>query len=158
MNYGKKKIIRDHAAGIKDLWGGHERQIVMDPMAWKKHQIIETEFRTIADRYREHGVPATVAPNDMMPAIDLIRELHEPDPEHKHPITGQSPAPYMYFFRHGLPNFFEELRSWMVVEPDKEPCHQMDNLRYSILSRLTGPARRKFHQYKKFRKPSFMGL
>lgn len=155
--YRDRRLIKDHAAGIRALWEGRERLIIADPMSWKKHQAIETEFVTIADRYREHGISAVPAANDIIPAIDLIRELSEPDPDHKHPITGEKPAPYIYYVASKLPKFFEELRSWMIEKPDKEPCHLMDCFRYLILTRLTKAARKKLSRMHKRVRTSFMG-
>lgn len=154
--YRDRRLIKDHAAGIRALWQNEERLIIADPMSWKKHQAIETEFVTIADRYREHGISAVPATNDMAPALDLIRELSEPDPTHKHPITGESPAPYIYYVVKKLPNFFEELRSWMIEEPDKEPVHLMDCFRYLILTKLTKVARKKLSRMHKRIRTSFM--
>jgi hypothetical protein len=154
--YKSRRIIKDHANGILRLWDGSQRLILADPNSWRKAQMGENDFVTISDRYREHGVYAVPAANGIEPAIDMLRQLHEPDKEHNHPITGTVPAPYVYFFKGRLPNFFEELKGWMVDEPDKEPCHLMDCLRYSVLAKVAGP---RFRQRPVLRrKTSFMGL
>jgi len=139
--YKERKIVRDHAAGVLQLWDGKHSVIYADPNSWRKSQMGETGFVTIADRYRDSGLVAIPAANDYMASIDILRELHARTPGHKHPITGYSPAPQIYFFNRGLHNFNEELRSWMITEPDKEPCHLMDCLRYLVGSRVRKPRR-----------------
>jgi hypothetical protein len=155
--YKGRRIIKDHVPGILKLWEGQQRQIFADPNSWRKAQMGENDFVTIADRFRECGLYAIPAANAITPAVDFIRELHEPDPEHSHPITGRTPAPRMYFFKGRLTHFFEELRGWMIDAPDKEPVHLMDCLRYSILAKVGGPSFKERTRY--FRKArSFMGL
>ena len=155
--YVKRKIIKEHAAGIRGLWGGDERLIVCDPAAWKKHQVLETDFVTIADRYREHGIPAIPAANNMQASLDIVRELHEPDEEHRHIITGQLGGPRLYFVYKNLPHLFAEMRSWMIEEPDKEPVHLCDCLRYGLLSKeIAAPTRRRGLYFRKNKRTSFM--
>jgi len=154
--YHDKRLIRDHARGILMLWDSPPSHCVADPHSWAKHQAVDGQFLTLADRYREYGVAALPANDDMLTTIDILRELAEPEAGHRHPITGESPAPRLYFFYKKLPNLFEELRSWMIEEPDKEPCHATDALRYLIGSRIGTPKRR-YRAYKQRRRGSYMG-
>jgi hypothetical protein len=158
--YGKGKIIPEHAAGIRNIWGclnryapsGFDRvppidwfnssTVYVDPTSWRKRQALETGFVTVADRFRNAGIPGIAAVNDMDVSLDILRERHEPNPERKHPVTRKSPAPGIYFFKGDhMPNFWEELRSWMIEEPDKEPVHLMDCLRYTVASNISPPKR-----------------
>jgi len=155
--YRSKCLIKEHAEGILKLWDGMHKLIVADPNSWRKRQAMESEFVTIADRYSQYGIFAVPANGNIEVSIDILRELAEPYPEHLHPVTGKSPAPRIYFFKSRLPNLMEEIKSWMIEDPTKEPCHAVSALRYAVSSGLGGPDVRK--RIKPIRVvKSFMGL
>lgn len=157
--YEKARMIKEHADGIKkkwyefrkgpagmpheDYWRLHPPSFVYaDPRSWYKRQALETGLITLADRYRDHGIVGTPAVNDMEIGIDMVREMHEPHPDHKHIITGERPAPSLYFVKDKLPNLMTEIFSWMIEEPDKEPCHGVDCVRYLCATNPSKPRRK----------------
>lgn len=165
--YEKFRLIKDHALGIKKVWArfnGEPEHLAVsfwehfppnfcyaDPRSWKRQQSMETDFITLSDRYLAFGINAVPAVNAMQVGIDLLRERHEPNRDRQHPITGKCPAPGIYFFKENingplsenitLPNLWEEVHSWMIEEPDKEPCHAVDALRYFVATSPSAPKR-----------------
>jgi len=139
--YGKNRIVKEHAEGIKKLWGGMDKvhMVFMDPSAWRKEQGAGDTFTTLVDRYREYGIYPVPAENSITIGIDLIVEKLRPDPEHKHPLTGQRGAPKLFFVKENLPNLFEELMQWSYDDPQREPVHCVDALRYSVASNPPKP-------------------
>lgn len=155
--YEKGRIIREHALGIKEMWCKFIEEpmkdaeevfeylppdyVIMDPSAWKKSQPKDDGLVLIANLYREHGITAVKAKNDMAASLDLLRERHWPHPDSKHVMTGRSPAPAIYFFKEDIPHTWEEIFSWMIEKPDKEPVHGCDCVRYFVAARLSPPRR-----------------
>jgi hypothetical protein len=153
--YERGRIIREHALGIKEMWAKFVGEpvkdaedvfnylgpdyIIMDSSAWKKSQPRDDGLVTIAQLYREHGLVASKAKRDMAASLDLLRERHYPHPDTKHVVTKESPAPSIYFFRDDIPKTWEEIFSWMIEEPDKEPVHGCDCIRYFVAARLSKP-------------------
>ena len=155
--YQKNRLIREHALGIKEMWCKFVGKpltdvdevweyngpdfIIEDSNAWKKSQPKDDGLVTIAELYREYGLTATKAKRDMAASLDLVRDKCYPHPDVKHIITKQSPAPSLYFFKNDIPKTWEEIFSWMIEEPDKEPVHACDCIRYFAAARIMPPRR-----------------
>ena len=133
--YGKNKIVKEHADGLKRLCPLDDvHTIFFDPSAWRKEQGGGNRFTTLVDRYREYGIYPVPGENSIMVGIDMIVELLMFDPEHKHPLTHKKGAPKLFFVKKNLPNLFEQLSQWSYKDPQKEPVHLIDAMRYIVAS------------------------
>jgi len=105
--YVPGKVITFHRAEIAQLSEGEEYvSNFADPQIFKKTTQKDGGFWSVADEYvsREYPVPPlsfAPADNNEFATRNRINTLLLPSPLFKHPITGESPAPGIYF---ALPN------------------------------------------------------
>lgn len=103
--YVPSKTISYHRRAISDLSGNEEYQgNYADPQIFKKTAQKDGGFWSVSDEYRSSDIdgPAlfwTPADNNEFATRNRINELLRPSSRFRHPITGDSPAPGIYFIK-----------------------------------------------------------
>lgn len=101
--YVPDQIISYHRTRISELSKNeYYYQSVADPSIFRKAPQKNGAFWTVADEYsdRQYGDTAiswNPADNDELGTRNRINELLTPSHRYKHPLTGESPAPGLYF-------------------------------------------------------------
>lgn len=103
--YVTSRVISYHRSAIHDLsedenYSGN----YADPQIFKKESQKHGGFWSVADEYRDSDLQApeliwTPADNNEYATRNRINELLIPSNKYTHPITGESPAPGIYFIR-----------------------------------------------------------
>lgn len=161
--YMPGKLISDHRKYISELSGNEEYVVnLADPSIFKKTFEKYGGFWTLADEYRDTKIDAPPiffrpADNNEFATRNRINELLRPSPSFAHPITGETPAPAIYFIKkteeypYGCDNVIRETNSQRkkllaeingkkVYSDDREPTiadHAYDCLRYYCASHLS---------------------
>lgn len=108
--YVGNTVISQHRQNIFDLSGDEKYSgNYMDPQCFKKTTQKQGGFWTVADEYltREIDAPSLAwlpADNNEFATRNRLNELLKPKPSNRHPITGESPAPGIYFVKKSLEN------------------------------------------------------
>lgn len=103
--YVASKVISYHRRAISELSGNEEYSAnYADPQIFKKTAQKQGGFWSVADEYRDSELPGPEllwlpADNNEFATRNRINELLLPSPRYKHPVTGQSPAPGLYFIK-----------------------------------------------------------
>ncbi|MGH7238538.1 MAG: hypothetical protein ACREHG_00575 [Candidatus Saccharimonadales bacterium] len=163
--YQPNTVISKHRQAIFDLSEGlYINSNYADPSIFKKSAQKEGNFWSVADEYRTSSIngPAIVwipADNNEFATRNRINELLIPSKRFKHPITGESPAPGMYFLeacreypfgckelirqtgaqRKKLIGTIEGKSIWSDERDDNITDHAYDNVRYYVASHGTQP-------------------
>lgn len=105
--YTPNQLISFHRQSIHDLSGDEIYSgNYADPSIFRKEGNKEGRFWTVADEYLTSELaapPITWLPadNNELATRNRINELLKPSARFRHPITGESPAPGVYFIRRG---------------------------------------------------------
>jgi hypothetical protein len=130
-----------------------------DPSIFRKSSQKDGAFWTVADEYLTSEIEApplvwTPADNNEFSTRNRINELLQPSTHIKHPITGESPAPQLYFIKrsdqypNGCYHAIKEIQSQRrkklgddngkaIYCDDREPSiadHAYDGIRYGMAS------------------------
>lgn len=130
---------------------------VADPAIWKKSPQKDGSYWSVASEYEdrlygEHAITWSPADNNEFGTRNRINELLIPSSRYKHPLTGVSPAPGLYFIArdeenpYGCDQIIAQTGSQKKVligsvngknlysdeRDDKVPDHAYDVLRYKI--------------------------
>ncbi len=104
-------VISRHRQNIADLTTSQEYVVCSwaDPSIFQKTGQKEGAFWTVADEYLTDEIPGPAiawiaADNNEMGTRNRINELLAPSSRFKHPVTGESPAPGIYFMA-GSPEY-----------------------------------------------------
>lgn len=156
--YVANRTISEHRAAIHELSGNEKYSgNYADPSIVRKSGSKDANFFSVADEYRTSSLksPAiswTGADNNEFATRNRINELLRVDDIHKHPITGTSPAPGIFFlqkspeYEYGCKHVIRQLsmqRKTMLAEVDGKKIysderdagiedHAYDNLRYFV--------------------------
>ncbi len=121
--YMPNTLISKHRQNISDLCGDEIYSgSYADPAIFKKQSQKEGGFWSVSDEYRSSNVSGPSlnwipADNNEFATRNRINELLQLDPNVKHPITGESPAPRLYFikrtaeYQNGVFHGIKELQS-----------------------------------------------
>ncbi len=163
--YQPYRLVSEHRREIFNLSQGEDYLISLaDPDIFKKKsQNSKTgQFWSVAEEYMDATIDAPVlvwtpGDNNEMSTRNRINELLALDPKQKHPLTGESPAPGLYFIErdpkehnYGVHNVILESGSqkrkavgelngkiiYADERDDKVPDHSYDPLRYTIAFHL----------------------
>jgi len=92
-----------------------------------------------ADEYIERGLTGIIRANrKFFAGLNQIQEYMKIDPNHKHPLTGESGSPRLFVFRDRCSNLILEIPEYQLDEhgkPKVKSDHAVDALRYAIASR-----------------------
>lgn len=163
--YQPYKLIKEHRQAIYDLSLGEDYVYSLaDPEIFKKKSQNNKAgtFWSVAEEYADPTIEAPSliwypADNNEMATRNRINELLALDLKQKHPITGESPAPGIYFIErnpqehnYGVQNVILETGSqkrksvgelngkiiYADIRDDKIPDHSYDPFRYIIAYHL----------------------
>ncbi len=137
--YRKRVTIEANCRTVQEMSAGEQYEwSVIDPNTNKRDPITG---RMLADIYRENGIFAMEADQAIDTGIARMREMMQPDPNRKHPITGEFGAPKFYVLHH-LKEMKWELQQYRYPNSDdsknapKKPIdahnHTVDAARYII--------------------------
>lgn len=110
--YQPHTIISKHRANINDLSADESYSYsVADPQMFKKQAQKLGGFWSISDEYADHTLESTPlhfipGDNNELSTRNRINEYLQLDPTSKHPLTGVSPAPRIYFIEHNPSHAF----------------------------------------------------
>ena len=121
-----------------------EHRIMADPAVFKRTTgSSKTIGTTTSGLFKENGIRMERANNDILNGIAKIQSYLEYDAMHKHPITGNPNAPYLYvstkltFFDHEIVDYFwkkDTAGEYEDVPMDRND-HAMDTLKYLLTRR-----------------------
>jgi len=101
--YVANRLISYHRQAIADLSGNENYESnYADPSIFKRTSQKSGGFWTVADEYKTADLKAPTlfwqpADNNEFATRNRINELLAPKPGFRHPVTGESPAPGLYF-------------------------------------------------------------
>ncbi len=163
--YSANSLISSHRQGIADLSGEEEyASDYADPSIFRKAAQKDGAFWTLADEYKSSELSAPPlswlpADNNEFATRNRINELLCANPKYTHPVTGESPAPGIYFIRktlnypYGLKHSISQLSAQRrmllgtdngkaIYSDDRDksiPDHGYDPIRYFIGMHSTSP-------------------
>jgi hypothetical protein len=115
--YVPNRVISEHRAGINDLSEfidergftqvEHYSADYADPSIFDKESKKRAGFWSVADEYITNDIPGKPivwlpADNNEFATRNRINELLKPSERFKHPITGETPAPGLYFVKKSI--------------------------------------------------------
>lgn len=156
--YVKDKLISEHAREILRLMAEFTPEvqspnvrkrfeyILIDPSTTAKtQQGGNSQLKSVADLYREQGLPVTSAWNALEAGLQRIKEMLHVNPRHVHPTTGTLGASHLYILKKRCPSLWKEMKdlkkeilpsgTMRFVGSD----HALDCLRYIINSQPRAP-------------------
>lgn len=132
--YVANKVISYHRRAIDDMSKDESYSgDYADPQIFKKTAQKQGGFWSVADEYADNDLPGptlywTKADNNEFATRNRINELLIPSARFKHPVTGERPAPGIYFMRAG--DFYPE--------GCKEAIRQTGSQRKKLLGTVDG--------------------
>jgi hypothetical protein len=106
--YVPNKVISEHRQAINDLSEGEIYSAsYADPSIFHKESQKNGGFWTVADEYLTKDIPGKsiawiAADNNEFATRNRINELLKPSDRYKHPLTGETPAPGIYFIKKSI--------------------------------------------------------
>ena len=88
-----QKIVSDHALLLRSLVTDQHQFFFIDSTANKRDPVT---FKTVQGEYASYGIPFALAPKEVMPGVERIKEYLKFDPKRVHPFTGEIGAPRLF--------------------------------------------------------------
>lgn len=86
------------------------RYLLIDPSTQARTQQGNNQLQSVADVYRECGLPVVPAWNALEAGLQRMKEYLHVNPLHLHPMTGTPGSPRMYIVRKNCRNLWKEMR------------------------------------------------
>ena len=146
------QTISYHALQIKqrrEQLGRKLQLSYLDSQCFSKNQDGSTskvhtdEIFSIADLYIGEGIIVSKNQKTWDIGYDVITSMLADDPDHQHPVTGESPAPHLYTLSH-CTDFIQEIETykWKKVRPgmpaSEEPVDGNDDLMDGLNGAVAG--------------------